>query len=141
MGAVGNFLLRRKIKKYAKKMPKALAAEFGNKKNYSEEEVEAILKITKLYKADSTRNSYAYAMYCSESGYIRYLATSSGVEDYAAARELIRATVFPDASDFNFSALLIDASHPFEHSTWNGASEGNGADFGSDAGDAGSGSD
>ena len=141
MSAIGRYLLRRKIKKYAKKMPKALASEFGNKKEYSEEEVEVILKITKLYKTDTTRNSYAYAMYCSKEGYMRYLATSAGVEDYAAARELIRETLFPDATGFNFSSLLIDASNPFEHSNSNGSSGVSGADYGSDTGDSGGSSD
>lgn len=136
---IKDFLKNRKIKKYARKMPKKLATEFGNKTEYSEEEIETILKIVKLYKNDRAGNSYAIAMYCSNECYLRYLASSPGIEDYESARELIRSVVFPDASSFNFSSLLIDASNPYDASSGN--SHSNSVDHLHDTGDSGGGSE
>lgn len=136
---IKDFFKNRKIKKYARKMPKKLAAKFGNKSEYSEEEVETILKIVKLYKNDRAGNSYAIAMYCSNECYLGYLASSPGIEDYGAARELIRSVVFPDASGFNFSSLLIDASNPYEASSGN--SHPSSVDYSHDSGGSDGGSD
>lgn len=104
-----GFFRRRKIRKYAKKLPRDLEKHYGLKNYYSRSEVDAALKRQRLDHSGGviTPDSYyVYAMYCSRAEVDAIQETSGESIDYDAIRSDVSATLFYGASDFSFSTLL-----------------------------------
>lgn len=130
-----HFFKKRRIKKYAKKLPLELKAQYGHKKYYTKGQVDTALKRKRLYRTDeSGGNAYAYVMYCSKKDY-HEIQNHTGCEgDYNAMRIEIADTLFNNTSDFSFSNLYVDATTPSSSSTFSDSSGGFG---GGDSGGGG----
>ncbi len=136
-----GFLKRRKIKKFARKMPLELKKLFGFQKFYTQGQVDTVLKKKKLVKNKSTVSDvcFAYAMYCSPQEFQR-IHNEAGEEcNYQEMREEVAATMFSGASDFSTSTLITEASISDSSFSSGGFSGSNGGDFGggSDGGGGG----
>ncbi|NOY71934.1 MAG: hypothetical protein GXP14_06090 [Gammaproteobacteria bacterium] len=140
-----NFFKKRKIKKYAKKLPQDLKENYFYQKYYSKEQVDASLKRRRLGGRGAvfavTDNCYAYAMYCSPEEFNEIHEGNGEACDYEAMRSEISDTMFNGASNFSFSTLLI-ASVISEYSSFDGLGGSDSGYSGSDGGgDGGGGGD
>ncbi|WP_281556018.1 DUF6559 family protein [Thalassomonas sp. RHCl1] len=136
-----SFFKKRKIKKYASKLPQDLKAKYGYKQYYSKAQVDAAIKRKKIGNSGAvvvTDNCYAYAMYCSPEEF-RGIHDSAGENcDYGAMRSDISDTLFNGATDFSFSTLLVESSNSASGSV-GGFGSGDSGGFG--GGDGGGGGD
>lgn len=104
-----GFFRRRKIRKYARKLPRDLEKNYGLKDYYSRSEVDAALKRKGLNQPGGVitpDNYYVYVMYCSRQEVEGIQETSGEPIDYDAIRGDVSATLFYGAADFTFSTLL-----------------------------------
>ena len=109
-----SFFKKRKIKKYAKKLPQDLKENYLYQKHYSKEQVDASLKRKRLIGGGGgvavTDHCYAYAMFCSPEEFNEIHEGTGEACDYASMRNEISDTMFSGASDFSFSTLLVASS-------------------------------
>lgn len=105
-----NFFKKRKIKKYARKLPQDLKENYLYQKYYSKEPVDASIK-RKRIGAAVTDNCYAYAMHCSHKEFDDIHEDTRETCDYEAMRGEISDTMFNGASDFLFSTLLVESAN------------------------------
>jgi len=134
------FFKKRKIKKYAKKLPHDLKSHYGRKPYYSRAEVDASIQRKRMGLGGAvvvTDNCYAYAMYCSPEEF-KEIHENAGVYcDYSAMRSEVSEVVFGGTSDFSFSTLLDTAPAPgtssFGGSDSGSFSDGGGSDGGGGA--------
>lgn len=135
-----SFLKKRKIKKYARKLPQDLKVEYGYKQYYSKTEVDSVIKRKKIGNSSGvvTDNCYAYAMYCSPEEFKEIHDNAGENCDYGAMRSDVSETLFNGASDFSFSTLLVESSNS-DPSSIGGFGGGDSGGFG--GGDSGGGGD
>jgi len=108
-----SFFRKRKIKKYARKLPHDLKTIYGYQKHYSKSQVDAAIKRKKIGNsggASVTDNCYAYAMYCSPKEFKEIHDKAQENCDYDVMRTDISNTLFNDVSNFSFSTLLVESS-------------------------------
>lgn len=104
---------KRKIKKYAKKLPQDLKANYGYQKYYSKAQVDAAIKRKSMGNSSAvvvTDNCFAYAMYCSPEEFKEIHDNAGENCDYDTMRSDICETLFNGASEFTFSTLLVESS-------------------------------
>ena len=137
-----SFFRKRNIRKCARKLPRELKAQYGQKAFYSKEQVDEILRrknlVTTAAGSSILLNSYAYAMYCSPEEFEQIRQTAGAECDYQATRTEISDTVFNGSSDFNFSSLLAVSAPSMTNFTDSSSSDGG---FGGGFGDGGGGAD
>jgi len=132
-----SFFRKRKIIKYARKLPPDLKAIYGYQKHYSKSQVDAAIKRKKIGNsggASVTDNCYAYAMYCSPKEFKEIHDKAQENCDYDAMRTDISNTLFNGASSFSFSTLLVESSSAVSSSI---SGFGDGGIGGTDSGDYG----
>lgn len=134
------FFNKRKIKKFARKLPQDLKAKYGYQKFYSKAQVDSAIKRKKIGKAGGiavTENCYAYAMYCSPEEFKEIHDNVGENLDYAVMRGEISDTLFNGASDFTFSSLIVESSNAASSSFGGSSDSGTGNDggFGGGAGE------
>lgn len=131
-----RFFRKRKIRKYARKLPQDLKIAYGQQEYYSKAQVDASLRRQRLGSGDAAviaANCYAYAMYCSAEEFKAIHDEAGEHCDYAEMRSNISDTLFNHSADFSFSTLLTASTD--SHSGFFGGSGGNSSSFG--GGDSG----
>ena len=93
-----NYLKKRKIKQYARKLPQDLKAKYGYRKYYSQAQVDASIKDKKI----KTDTYYAYAMFCSSEEYRKISGSSDGDLEYDAMRSDVSDALFNGIPRFFF---------------------------------------
>lgn len=109
-----GFFKARKIKKYAKKLPQDLKANYGYQKFYSKEQVDAAIQRKRIGNRGGivvTDVCYAYAMYCSPEEFKEIHDNAGQSCDYYAMRNDVSNTLFNGAIGFSFSTLLVESSN------------------------------
>ncbi|WP_308428109.1 DUF6559 family protein [Psychrosphaera saromensis] len=137
---VSKFFKKRKIKKYARKLPQDLKAKYGYKQYYSKAEVDSAIKRKKIGNSRGvviTANCYAYAMYCSPEEFKKIHDSAGKNFDYSSMRSDVSDILFNGASDFSFSTIVYVSS--ISDSTSSGGFGSGGASSGFDGGDSGGG--
>ncbi len=111
---LGKFLRKRKIKKFAKKLPLVLQEMYGNQKYYTQAQVDSAIKRKKLdwNTTSIAYYCYAYAMYCSRDEFNRIHDEAGEKCNYQEMRQDVCDTFSFSSNDFPFSSLLIEASLP-----------------------------
>ena len=108
-----SFFKKRKIKKYARKLPHDLKLMYGYKEYYSKAEVDVAIKRRKIDNNAGVvigDNCYAYAMYCSPEEFKAIHDEAGENCDYGAMRSEISHTLFNGQYDFTFTTLLADST-------------------------------
>jgi hypothetical protein len=108
-----NFFTKRKIKKYARKLPLDLKTKYGCKRYYAKAQVDAAMKRNRLDgrdRFDISHNCYAYAMYCSPQEFKEIHDKVGQTSDYSALRGHVSTTLFSENADFSFLSLLSVSS-------------------------------
>ena len=110
-----NFKRKRKIKKFARKLPKTLVALFGKNECYSKGQVDRALKdrFSKYRNSSMSSNEflYAYAMFCSPLAFSDIQNELNTSCDYASLREEIALVCFNNTNDFSFTLLEAMAAN------------------------------
>ncbi|WP_028115201.1 DUF6559 family protein [Ferrimonas senticii] len=130
-----SFFKNRRIKKYARKLPQDLKAQYGWKNHYTKLEVDSAIKRKRLGSSSTatTTHCFAYAMYCTKEEFDRIHQELGETCNYGSMRSDISALLFNGASDFSFSSLLIESSSPSSSSI--SGFDGGGSDDGAGGGD------
>ncbi|MGF1733739.1 DUF6559 family protein [Photobacterium kasasachensis] len=134
-----NYLKKRKIKRYARKIPRDLKANYGYQNYFTKEQVDAAITRQKIGNSNAPAiidNSYAYAMYCSPEEFSKIYENIDGDFDYETIREEVSDVIFYGISGFSFSSLLVVSLHSgfSPEGSDDGDSDG-GSDGGGDGGD------
>ncbi|MGF1686149.1 hypothetical protein L4C36_05565 [Photobacterium japonica] len=147
------YLKKRKLRRYAKLLTVELKQTVGYRKYYTQAQVDAALKKTRLVKTDASpmvRDHYAYAMYCSPNEFDRIHAKGTcDACNYDRMRVDIAECVLDGQQDFT-TATLTNYASPSSSSSSSSSSLGRSESFwggsdsdggGSDGGGGGGGGD
>lgn len=107
------FFVKRRIKKYARKLPGFLKTRFGRKDFYSKGQVDSALRHKGLIRSNTSGRDtcYAYAMFCSPQVFGEIPPEERDGMDYEELRGEVSNTLFAGASDFSFSSLLSESAN------------------------------
>ena len=137
-----HFFKKRKIKKYARLLPRDLKQHYGKQEFYTKGQVDASLKRKRLARGHGWpvgNHCYCYAMYLNRDEFDAIQQHSSEACDYGSMRLEIGGSLFHGASDFCFDNLLSEANSAnvgSGGSGWGGSDSGWG-DGGGDGGGGG----
>lgn len=138
-----SYFKKRKIRKYARKLPYDLKLMYGYKEYYAKAEVDAAIKRKKIDNNAGVvigDSCYAYAMYCSPEEFKAIHDEAGENCDYGAMRSEISHTLFNGQYDFTFTTLLADSTSSSTNSTSDSGNSSFGSGFGgSDSGGFGGG--
>ncbi|WP_330959322.1 DUF6559 family protein [Photobacterium sp. 53610] len=126
----GRFIKNRKIKSYAKRLPRDLKKRYGKKKHYSKSQVDRALIRQRLRHSSGNitpNDYYAYAMYCSPREFSQICHSTDTNHDYHQMRREISEVVFGGQSEFTFSSLETEYG---SGGSYDGGSYDGGGDFG-----------
>lgn len=137
-----HFFKKRRIRRYARKLPPELKKLYGKKPYYSKGQVDGALARQRLKRRNNDSGSssisdycYAYAMYCSPDEF-RHIHDEAGEScDYNAMRGEIADTCFGNSSFFTFADMESYSSDTGS----SGSNSGSGGGFFSGWGDGDSG--
>src|SRR5262245_22852430 len=115
---------RRVIKKFVWHLPLELQARFGEKSNYS---IEQIDRAVDGQKRDKAFIAYAHALFCSRKDFDDHYSPLKVKCTYDDLREFVAKRFFRGARDFNASSLLRFAKQSTE---WDPNPDGGHADWG-----------
>ncbi|GHF91430.1 DUF6559 family protein [Thalassotalea marina] len=109
-----QYLKKRLIKKYARKLPQDLKANYGLHQYYSKEQVDAGIERMRL--SSSTPKAinavvYAYAMYCSETEFNEIHQFADVNSEYAELRAEIALILAIPSTFFEFDLLLTESGY------------------------------
>lgn len=128
MELIHKFFQRRAIKSYVKRLPRALAKDYGKHRTYTPKQV---VRCIERYGLSVSYSCYGIAIFSNKKEFDRYHTDMGEVCDYQIMRSEIGASFFQGNIDFGISDI-----HSVSSSMGGG---GDTADF--SGGDSGSGSD
>jgi hypothetical protein len=135
-----KYFRNKKIKKYAKLLPRDLVKNYGRKEYYSKYQVDlAVIRKRLGYspKINILSNSIVYAMYCSPEEFQEIHETAKVSAEYSEIRREIVDIVFDKVVDLSFDILLSEtpelSTQNLSSSDFSDSSFG-GGDFGGDGG-------
>ncbi|MCX2791690.1 hypothetical protein [Vibrio sp. Sgm 5] len=137
----GNWKRNRQIREVAKDITPKLALKYGEKADYSKEEIDWALK--ENGKTDDAFALIAYGMLISQVAYVP-MGLSQELGEHAEFQSEVSLTLFDQATDLvSVSALLtyaeIQDSHKQQPATDSDDFDADGGDFGGDGGGDGGG--
>ncbi|KIP65901.1 hypothetical protein SN11_23670 [Vibrio harveyi] len=137
----GNWKRNRQIREVAKDITPKLALKYGEKADYSKEEIDWALK--ENGKTDDTFALIAYGMFISQAAYVP-MGLSQELGEHAEFQSEVSLALFDQATDLvSVSALLtyaeIQDSHKQQPATDSDDFDADGGDFGGDGGGDGGG--
>ncbi|WP_104035026.1 hypothetical protein [Vibrio jasicida] len=137
----GNWKRNRQIREVAKDITPKLALKYGEKADYSKEEIDWALK--ENGKADDAFALIAYGMLISQAAYVP-MGLSQELGEHAEFQSEVSLALFDQATDLvSVSALLtyaeIQDSHKQQPATDSDDFDADGGDFGGDGGGDGGG--
>ncbi|MFV8410860.1 hypothetical protein [Vibrio owensii] len=137
----GNWKRNRQIREVAKDITPKLALKYGEKANYSKEEIDWALK--ENGKTDDAFTLIAYGMLISQAAYVP-MGLSQELGEHADFQSEVSLALFDQATDLvSVSALLtyaeIQDSHKQQPATDSDDFDADGGDFGGDGGGDGGG--
>lgn len=109
-----QFLKNRLIKKYAKKLPQDLKANYGLKDYYTKIQVDDGLKRMRLYKRSIQAlddQCYAYAMFCSANEFDDIYQDDQKTVTYEQLRSDIAKVLAFNDNGLNFDLLLLESGY------------------------------
>lgn len=132
-----DFRRKRKIKNFARRLPKKLVALFGEKKYYSQGQVKLAAResFRQYRKPNTTSNDlvFAYAMFCTPTEFNNIQHHLDESCDYESLREEISQVCFNNTNGFNFATL--DALSTYDSSFSSSSDAGGFSDGGGGGGD------
>ena len=137
----GNWKRNRQIREVAKDITPKLALKYGEKADYSKEEIDWALK--ENGKTDNTFALIAYGMLINQTAYVP-MGLSQELGEHAEFQSEVSLALFDQATDLvSVSALLtyaeIQDSHKQQPATDSDDFDADGGDFGGDGGGDGGG--
>ncbi|MGI9946103.1 hypothetical protein [Vibrio hyugaensis] len=137
----GNWKRNRQIREVAKDITPKLALKYGEKADYSKEEIDWALK--ENGKTDDAFTLIAYGMLISQAAYVP-MGLSQELGEHADFQSEVSLALFDQATDLvSVSALLtyaeIQDSHKQQPATYSDDFDADGGDFGGDGGGDGGG--
>lgn len=137
----GNWKRNRQIREVAKDITPKLAIKYGEKADYSKEEIDWALK--ENGKTDDAFTLIAYGMLISQAAYVP-MGLSQELGEHAEFQSEVSLALFDQATDLvSVSALLtyaeIQDSHKQQPATDSDDFDADGGDFGGDGGGDGGG--
>ncbi|CAH1523430.1 conserved hypothetical protein [Vibrio owensii] len=137
----GNWKRNRQIREVAKDITPKLALKYGEKADYSKEEIDWALK--ENGKTDDAFTLIAYGMLISQAAYVP-MGLSQQLGEHAEFQSEVSLALFDQATDLvSVSALLtyaeIQDSHKQQPATDSDDFDADGGDFGGDGGGDGGG--
>lgn len=137
----GNWKRNRQIREVAKDITPKLALKYGEKADYSKEEIDWALK--ENGKTDDAFTLIAYGMLLSQAAYVP-MGLSQELGEHAEFQSEVSLALFDQATDLvSVSALLtyaeIQDSHKQQPATDSDDFDADGGDFGGDGGGDGGG--
>ena len=137
----GNWKRNRQIREVAKDITPKLALKYGQKSDYSKEEIDWALK--ENGKTDDAFALIAYGMLISQAAYVP-MGLSQELGEHAEFQSEVSLALFDQATDLvSISALLtyaeIQDSHKQQPATDSDDFDADGGDFGGDGGGDGGG--
>lgn len=137
----GNWKRNRQIREVAKDITPKLALKYGEKADYSKEEIDWALK--ENGKTDDAFTLIAYGMLISQAAYVS-MGLSQELGEHAEFQSEVSLALFDQATDLvSVSALLtyaeIQDSHKQQPATDSDDFDADGGDFGGDGGGDGGG--
>ncbi|WP_045396686.1 hypothetical protein [Vibrio campbellii] len=135
----GNWKRNRQIREIAKDITPKLALKYGEKADYSKEEIDWALK--ENGKTDDAFALIAYGMLISQAAYVP-MGLSQELGEHAEFQSEVSLALFDQATDLvSVSALLtyaeIQDCHKQQPATDSDDFDADGGDFGGDGGDGG----
>lgn len=137
----GNWKRNRQIREVAKDITPKLALKYGEKADYSKEEIDWALK--ENGKTDDAFTLLAYGMFINQTAYVS-MGLSQELGEHAEFQSEVSLALFDQATDLvSVSALLtyaeIQDSHKQQPATDSDDFDADGGDFGGDGGGDGGG--